>query len=323
MTVKNGGNVGIGTTSPSDFAALTLVKNGASNYSAVACGNSNSTATLFVGVGGSSVANTALRNNAYLLNASNSDLIFGTNDTERMRITSGGNVGIGTSSPAERLHVETSNEYQITYARTSIGKRWALGIDTGGTYFNNRTDSVLPLYITNAGNVLIGTTTDFGQKVCISAGNTSESSAHLNLVNSGIYSGFHFLDGTAYYIGQNSNFRSLRMYSGGSTGTGVNLAAGSTSWGTYSDERLKTDLLPILNATEKVSQLRSVTGRYKTDDEKKRRAFLIAQDVKEVLPEAIGEDLNSGILEIRYSEIIPLLVASIKELKQEIDTLKN
>ena len=98
LRITSGGNVGIGTGSPSDFAALTLVKNGASNYSAVACGNSNSTATLFVGVGGSSVANTALRNNAYLLNASNSDLIFGTNDTEQMRITSGGNVLIGTST---------------------------------------------------------------------------------------------------------------------------------------------------------------------------------------------------------------------------------
>ena len=77
--------------------------------------------------------------------------------TKQVSFLDNGNVGIGTASPAERLHVETSNEYQITYARTSIGKRWALGIDNTGTYFSNRTDSVLPLYITNSGSVGIGT----------------------------------------------------------------------------------------------------------------------------------------------------------------------
>jgi hypothetical protein len=83
---------------------------------------------------------------------------LGVSGTDVMTLNVSGNVGIGTASPAERLHVETSNEYQITYARTSIGKRWALGVDTSGTYFSNRTDSVLPLYITNTGNVGIGTT---------------------------------------------------------------------------------------------------------------------------------------------------------------------
>jgi hypothetical protein len=88
----------------------------------------------------------------------------------------GGNVGIGTVSPVERLHVETSNEYQITWARTGAGKRWAIGIDTAGFYFNNRTDSVLPLYITNGGNVLIGTTNDNANKLRVNGTIFSDSS---------------------------------------------------------------------------------------------------------------------------------------------------
>jgi hypothetical protein len=53
-----------------------------------------------------------------------------------------------------------------------------------------------------------------------------------------------------------------------------------------------------------------------------RRAFLIAQDVQAVLPEAI-DDINPDKLGVRYTEIIPLLVAAITELQAEILKLKG
>ena len=101
------------------------------------------------------------------------------------------------------------------------------------------------------------------------------------------------------------------------------MASGGTSWGTFSDERLKTDLAPIENAAQKVSTLRAVTGRYKTDREDTRRAFLIAQDVKEVLPEAVYQNsAEDDTLSLAYTDTIPLLVAAIKELKTELDSVK-
>jgi hypothetical protein len=69
--------------------------------------------------------------------------------------------------------------------------------------------------------------------------------------------------------------------------------------------------------------LRSVIGRYKVDNENTRRAFLIAQDVKTVMPEAITElDDEKNTLILQYTELIPLLVASIKELTERIVTLE-
>ena len=105
------------------------------------------------------------------------------------------------------------------------------------------------------------------------------------------------------------------------SGTGVSLAAGGTSWGSYSDERLKENLTPISDALSKVNTLRAVTGKYKTDEAGTSRSFLIAQDVQAVLPEAVDTS-DKDALSLRYVDVIPLLVASIKELKLEIDTLK-
>jgi len=104
---------------------------------------------------------------------------------------------------------------------------------------------------------------------------------------------------------------------------GVFLANTGTSWTAVSDERNKDIIEPITDAMAKVATLRSVIGKYKTDEQDKRRTFLIAQDVQAVLPEAItvGSDENST-LGLSYTDTIPLLVAAIKELKAEFDAYK-
>ena len=105
--------------------------------------------------------------------------------------------------------------------------------------------------------------------------------------------------------------------------TGVYITNGGTSWTANSDERLKTGLEPITEAAQKVSSLRAVTGRYITDDETVSRAFLIAQDVQAVLPEAVNVQQDSGgTLGLQYTDVIPLLVAAIKEQQETIADLK-
>jgi hypothetical protein len=104
-------------------------------------------------------------------------------------------------------------------------------------------------------------------------------------------------------------------------GTGVYLVNGGTSWAGLSDERFKQNLQPIENSIDKICKLRAVTGQYKTDNEGVSRSFLIAQDVLNVFPEAVDQS-NPEKLGIAYTDVIPLLVAAIKDLKSELDKMK-
>ena len=127
--------------------------------------------------------------------------------------------------------------------------------------------------------------------------------------------------GTNYYnFGANTS-NAFIVYN--SSGTGVYLVSGNTAWTANSDERLKTNLQPITNAAQKISTLRAVTGRYVTDPEDTSRAFLIAQDVKAVLPEAVNiQQDENGTLGLQYTDVIPLLVAAVKEQQVMIAELQ-
>jgi hypothetical protein len=105
-------------------------------------------------------------------------------------------------------------------------------------------------------------------------------------------------------------------------GTGVYLLNGGTSWVAISDKTQKILINPISNGLDKVMTLKSIIYRYLNDDVTVRRPGLFAQDVQAVLPEAVVEN-ESGILGLSYTEVIPLLVAAIQDLKQELTLLQN
>jgi hypothetical protein len=105
---------------------------------------------------------------------------------------------------------------------------------------------------------------------------------------------------------------------------GVELANGGTSWSSLSDIRQKTIIKPIQDALSIMKDYRTVIGRYKTDSEDVERPFLIAQDVQMTYPFAVTEDNDEDkTLRLSYTELIPLMIKAIQELKLEIDILKN
>lgn len=119
---------------------------------------------------------------------------------------------------------------------------------------------------------------------------------------------------TNFYIGSGST--TIGTY-------GVYLTNTGSSWNAVSDETAKNIIEPIESGLDKVATLRAVIGSYKNDPDNTPHPFLIAQDVQKVLPEAVSvQDKETGLLGLSYTDVIPLLVSAIKELKAEVDALK-
>jgi len=93
---------------------------------------------------------------------------------------------------------------------------------------------------------------------------------------------------------------------------------------TYSDLRLKKDIKNIENALDKLCSLNGVTYKLtnSTDENQKRQTGLIAQEVNEVLPEAVIIN-KDGYYNLAYGNMTGLIVEAIKELKKEIDIIKK
>jgi hypothetical protein len=118
---------------------------------------------------------------------------------------------------------------------------------------------------------------------------------------------------------------SPRLYCASGSG-GVYLTFGATSWTANSDETIKDIIEPITNANDKLKDLRTIVYKLKEDEEGIRRIGLIAQDVEKVLPELVTKGFqttyNREILGLNYTDLIPVLIKAIQELKAEIDELK-
>ena len=128
---------------------------------------------------------------------------------------------------------------------------------------------------------------------------------------------------------QSKTTQKLLVNSTGVAITGNLLATGEITAYQTSDIRLKENIIPIENATEIINKLNPVTYNWndkakelnsnKTD---KTDIGLIAQELQEVLPNAVGEMYNGEYLGIDYVKVIPYLISAIKELSEEVKLLK-
>jgi hypothetical protein len=110
------------------------LSDGLGNDSALALSTGN------IGIGTNNGATNA--QSGYIGYDSSANMGLFTNDTERMRITSAGNVGIGTSAPLELLHLQATSPV-IQFTKTGV-LNWKLGNTTGNNFVVN-TDSAVEL----------------------------------------------------------------------------------------------------------------------------------------------------------------------------------
>lgn len=93
-----------------------------------------------------------------------------------------------------------------------------------------------------------------------------------------------------------------------------------------SDKRLKENISPLSDSLEKISKIRGVEFDWKKNEEihpnEGHDVGVIAQEIEEVLPEVVTTR-DSGYKAVKYEKIVPLLIEAIKELKAEIDELKD
>ena len=158
LTATIGGNVGIGTTSPNRKFSVNgdiNATDSTNNWDMVlrATSTESQIRSTYSGAGGFN------------------PMTFYTSDTERMRITSGGNVGIGTSTPAVALHIlsgtaSSSGRSRLIHATSGAQIDTYVGVSDGcGIIVNNNplffeVNSAERMRITSGGNVLVATTSN-------------------------------------------------------------------------------------------------------------------------------------------------------------------
>ena len=298
----------------------------------------------------SSINSTSAGNGGLVSTGDDSGILnIQTNETTAITVDASQNVGIGTTTPL----YTAANRQTTTINGGTGGAMLSFGISgTGkGSIFQNNSDilnisgypsavtfssgatDVERMRIESGGNVLANGTTSADSNAKIQAFSPSGNGAQgwIGCFTGGSGGG-RANQNVGYMIGQTD----LKIYADwdgsgnprnkinvSAVSSGVQLTSGATSWAAISDEREKDIIEPIENGLTKVASLRAVIGKYKIDADDKRRVFLIAQDVQAVLPEAVvieDEGQETEKLLLSYTDVIPLLVASIKELKALNDT---
>jgi hypothetical protein len=326
ITIQRDGNVGMGTDSPS----TPLMVNRASNsnepgiYYDVTGGGSGS-----VGIGSTAafgpfiVGNTLPNGNvrgAYSASRmlfNGAGFSFQTSDEtsgarvwdNRMKIEIGGNVGIGTTSfaPTVNLQLKMGNmgsgavgEIFDAVDNVDNSRIIICGGGGGSPQFSMRHYSAA-----------------YGFDIWMDV--TSTWDTYFDVRQS--TSGFRWRNNTNSAGGEVD-----LMTLDGNAGAGTLTVKGDiVAYGSPSDKRLKENIKPIESALDKAMKLQGVTFNWKESDsilEIKEDIGFIAQDVQKVIPELVREN-EDGMLSLRHQGITPILLEAIKELKAEIEELKQ
>jgi hypothetical protein len=258
------------------------------------------------------------------------------NNTTASYSTAVGHQALNTANrTADGNGGNTALGWQAGYSATTGQYNTFVGLQAGYSVIAGSKNTLIGGYTGNQGGIDIRTS-NANNNVILSDGdggnlfgfwsamghfwNSTGTYTQNNWLNSGVQKAAMWWD--------NSLLR-LVTYTG--TTVGPYISNNGTSWTNSSDERLKNITGEIQNGLTKVCSLRAAEYTWKSDETATPQVGLIAQDVLAVLPEAVTvpkegateRDGSPAMMGVQYNEVIPLLVAAIKELKAEIDLLKG
>ena len=241
--------------------------------------------------------------------------------------------------------------YAQRYVQDNSGAHYWL---IGGT---DAADSAISfstaMYIKNDGNVGIGYTNP-GSKLSVNGdggfvSNSSSRVLYLTQQSAGNGNIIQFLDqsgnnvwelvgrNTNFYIYNNQNSVGYVFESNASNGYVAILKGGTDAsypldvTGSirstadviaYSDRRVKENIKTIDNALDKVTKLRGVSYNRKDIEDKSTKIGVIAQEVKDILPEVVDQD-GDDKYSVAYGNMAGLFIEAIKELEARVKELEN
>jgi hypothetical protein len=310
------GNVGIGTSSfPTFTGATQLVLKGATGNATIQAVSADGGTSLTMYAGGSSSDDPLILFQKNLRFGSATDTVLG-GYAERMRITSTGNVGIGTTSPQTLLSVETSGTQStvspiITAQSSGTTYTGLYSIRDGagdqrGLIFQVYTANVglsEKMRITSGGTVCIGRTSAPSSAYKMAVQETIMMAVNTNTNNM-----VNFFNESDTYVAS------------------IVVNASTVAYGTGSDYRLKEDLKDF-NGLDKISAIKVYDFKFKAEGD--RMEGVLAHELQEVIPYAVtgvkdekNKDGSNKIQNVDYSKLVPVLVKAIQEQQQQIDELK-
>ena len=357
MRITSGGNVGIGTTTPT--APLHIEGGTNSEVLKIEADVNpyirwvqNGTNVGFLQFNGGS---------AYLSNMANGSLFFRTNNTDKMTILSGGNVGIGTTSPGFKLDLgnseNTNNLFRSNGLYSDVLFSGNVSAPTGGVglwnFINTGTNATTRFYVqdannldsrltfdfkgnggaidilsgTSSGNVGIGTTSPVNRLdvVGISRFTHSSSTSYRGAIETVVDNAYPTWDiGWLHARTSSSTYGNIARFNdqNGSQIGGIFYSGSSgTSFVTTSDYRLKENIEEISDSISRVKKLKPCRFNFTAEKNRVVDGF-IAHEVQKVVPEAVHGKKDAlqedGSIDAQTLEVSRLIPVLTKALQEAI-----